>query len=92
MNVSAHLQVLRREQCVPVLSPVLGALGVFSNRETNPSCGALRQVDMRGKIDKMFSGVHINTTEDRSVLHAALRAPRDAVSPAACCVLFCRQH
>jgi glucose-6-phosphate isomerase len=36
------------------------------------------KVDMRGKIDKMFSGVHINTTEDRSVLHAALRAPRDA--------------
>lgn len=40
---------------------------------------------MRGKIDKMFGGVHINTTEDRSVLHAALRAPRDAVSAAACC-------
>lgn len=40
---------------------------------------ALSQVDMRSKIDKMFDGVHINTTEDRSVLHAALRAPRDAV-------------
>lgn len=38
------------------------------------------QVDMRGKIDKMFGGVHINTTEDRAVLHTALRAPRDAVS------------
>ena len=36
---------------------------------------------MRGKIDKMFGGVHINTTEDRSVLHAALRAPRDSVRP-----------
>lgn len=41
-------------------------------------CGRL-QVDMKGKIDKMFSGVHINTTEDRPVLHCALRAPRDAV-------------
>jgi glucose-6-phosphate isomerase len=47
---------------------------------------------MRGKIDKMFSGVHINTTEDRSVLHAALRAPRDAVSAAACCWFFRRHH
>ncbi|RFU82454.1 glucose-6-phosphate isomerase [Streptomyces triticagri] len=29
--------------------------------------------------DAMFRGERINTTEDRSVLHAALRAPRDAV-------------
>ena len=26
----------------------------------------------------MFSGVHINTSEDRAVLHTALRLPRDA--------------
>ena len=59
--------------------------------DMTPSCCVDRQVDMRGKIDKMFSGVHINTTEDRSVLHAALRAPRDAVSATACCWLFCRE-
>ncbi len=29
--------------------------------------------------DAMFRGDHINTTEDRAVLHTALRAPRDAV-------------
>jgi glucose-6-phosphate isomerase len=29
--------------------------------------------------DAMFAGEHINVTEDRSVLHAALRAPRGAV-------------
>ncbi|RII18482.1 Glucose-6-phosphate isomerase [Streptomyces sp. YIM 130001] len=29
--------------------------------------------------DAMFRGERINTTEDRSVLHTALRAPRDAV-------------
>jgi glucose-6-phosphate isomerase len=29
--------------------------------------------------DAMFAGEHINTTEDRAVLHVALRAPRDAV-------------
>jgi len=37
--------------------------------------------DLRSKIDKMFAGVHINTTEDRAVLHVALRAPRDQVRP-----------
>ena len=29
----------------------------------------------------MFSGEHINTTEDRAVLHTLLRAPRDAGTP-----------
>ncbi len=29
--------------------------------------------------DAMFAGEHINTTEDRAVLHTALRAPRDRV-------------
>src|ERR671935_412388 len=29
--------------------------------------------------DAMFAGEHINVTEDRAVLHVALRAPRDAV-------------
>src|SRR6185312_977939 len=28
--------------------------------------------------DAMFLGEHINTTEDRAVLHVALRLPRDA--------------
>ena len=30
---------------------------------------------LRERIDAMFSGEHINTTEDRAVLHVALRAP-----------------
>jgi glucose-6-phosphate isomerase len=34
--------------------------------------------DLRGRIDAMFSGEHINVTEDRAVLHTALRAPREA--------------
>ncbi|MGW6138691.1 glucose-6-phosphate isomerase [Streptomyces sp. NPDC055140] len=32
-----------------------------------------------GQRDAMFRGEKINTTEDRAVLHTALRAPRDAV-------------
>jgi glucose-6-phosphate isomerase len=33
---------------------------------------------LRGRIDAMFRGDKINTTEDRAVLHVALRAPRGA--------------
>ena len=35
--------------------------------------------DLKGKINAMFSGEHINSTEDRAVLHVATRAPRDKV-------------
>jgi glucose-6-phosphate isomerase len=33
---------------------------------------------LRGRIDAMFRGDRINVSEDRSVLHVALRMPRDA--------------
>ena len=33
---------------------------------------------VRERIDAMFAGEHINVTEDRAVLHVALRMPRDA--------------
>jgi len=32
--------------------------------------------DLRGRIDAMFRGERVNTTEDRAVLHVALRMPR----------------
>jgi glucose-6-phosphate isomerase len=34
--------------------------------------------NLRERIDAMFRGDHINVTEDRAVLHVALRMPRDA--------------
>ncbi|XVF63882.1 hypothetical protein PTKIN_Ptkin09bG0121700 [Pterospermum kingtungense] len=34
---------------------------------------------LKQKVNRMYSGDHINSTENRSVLHVALRAPRDAV-------------
>src|SRR5205823_10391029 len=37
------------------------------------------QAGLRGRIDAMFAGEKINVTENRAVLHVALRAPRDAV-------------
>jgi glucose-6-phosphate isomerase len=36
------------------------------------------QSGLRGRIDAMFRGEKINVTEDRAVLHVALRAPRGA--------------
>jgi glucose-6-phosphate isomerase len=33
---------------------------------------------LRERTDAMFAGEHINVTEDRAVLHTALRLPRDA--------------
>jgi len=35
-----------------------------------------REAGLKEKIDLMFNGIHINKTEDRPVLHFALRAPR----------------
>ncbi|MGL6096396.1 MAG: glucose-6-phosphate isomerase [Fimbriiglobus sp.] len=47
--------------------------------ETLAMLGALAgEVDLRGKIDAMFRGNKINVTENRAVLHIALRAPKGA--------------
>jgi len=37
-----------------------------------------RESNLRARRDAMFSGERINITENRAVLHVALRAPRDA--------------
>ena len=37
-----------------------------------------RESDLRGRIQAMFSGEKINITENRAVLHIALRAPKGA--------------
>jgi glucose-6-phosphate isomerase len=52
------------------------------HRVTRETLGLLvdlaRAADLEGKRDAMFAGQHINTSEDRAVLHTALRLPRDA--------------
>lgn len=40
--------------------------------------------ELRRKIDDMFNGEHINSTEDRAVLHVATRARRDQVRRGPC--------
>jgi len=62
------------------------AEGVFldysKNRITDDTLRLLlqlaRECGLRERIDAMFRGDRINITEDRAVLHVALRAPRDA--------------
>lgn len=39
------------------------------------------EVDLEGRLGAMFAGEHINVTEDRAVLHTALRRPADAEPP-----------
>ncbi|MTD15646.1 glucose-6-phosphate isomerase [Nakamurella sp. YIM 132087] len=52
------------------------------HRVTRETLGLLQELTsaagLRAKIDAMFSGVHINSTENRAVLHTALRLPSDA--------------
>src|SRR3970040_1697612 len=38
-----------------------------------------RECGLAERIEAMFRGERINTTENRAVLHVALRAPQDAV-------------
>jgi glucose-6-phosphate isomerase len=62
------------------------ALGIFldysKNRITDETVKALltlaESAGLRAKIDAMFAGEKINTTEGRAVLHTALRAPKGA--------------
>src|SRR4029077_9847169 len=62
------------------------ALGLYldysKNRITDETLKLLLQLaeesGLRQRIDAMFRGEKINITENRAVLHVALRAPRDA--------------
>jgi glucose-6-phosphate isomerase len=61
----------------------LDAVGIYldysKNRVTDETLGLLvdlaEQSGLRERIDAMFAGEKINVTEDRAVLHVALRAP-----------------
>ena len=64
----------------------LEAAGVYldysKNRITKDTLPLLTRLaedcGLRRRIDAMFAGEKINLTENRAVLHVALRAPRDA--------------
>ncbi|KAL0028857.1 hypothetical protein WJX77_001267 [Trebouxia sp. C0004] len=54
----------------------------FSRQRVTPKTVKLLRnlagaANLKTKISQMFAGEHLNVTEDRAVLHPALRAPRD---------------
>src|SRR5215467_9225335 len=65
---------------------IVEAVGLYldysKNRVTDETLRLLLQLadesGLRGRIDAMFRGDKINITENRAVLHVALRAPRGA--------------
>src|SRR4029077_6752289 len=92
--LEAHQQQLRKLHLRRLFSddPKRGermtaeAVGIYldysKNRITDETLKLLLQLadesGLRARIDAMFRGEKINVTEDRAVLHVALRAPRGA--------------
>ncbi|PPD80550.1 hypothetical protein GOBAR_DD22520 [Gossypium barbadense] len=81
-----HLRDLMndKERCESMMVEFDGMFLDYSRQ-----CATLETIDklyklaeaasLKQQINRMYSGEHINSTENRSVLHVALRAPRDAV-------------
>jgi glucose-6-phosphate isomerase len=81
-----HLRTLFAEDAKRGERFTAEAVGLFldysKNRITEATLKLLVQLaqesNLRAKMDAMFSGEKINLTENRAVLHVALRAPKDA--------------
>jgi len=72
------------ERCKSMMVEFDGVLLDYSRqRATNETVDKLfklaEEAKLKEKINRMYNGEHINSTENRSVLHVALRASRDAV-------------
>ena len=82
-----HLRDLFRKDPARGQRMTLEAVGLYldysKNRVTGETLALLLQLargrGLRGRIDAMFRGEKINITENRAVLHVALRAPRGGV-------------
>src|SRR5215469_2167714 len=81
----AHLRTLFADDAERGERFALEAVGIYldysKNRLTDETMRLLFELaassGLSERIDAMFSGAKINTTEGRAVLHVALRAPRD---------------
>ncbi len=81
-----HLSELFREDPERAERMSLDAAGVYldysKNRITSETLSLLLRLaeesKLRARIDAMFSGEKLNSTENRSVLHVALRSPASA--------------
>src|ERR1700722_19176528 len=82
-----HLRNLFAEDPARGERLTVDALGIYldysKNRITGETVklllGLAEESGLRAQIDAMFRGDKINVTENRAVLHVALRAPRDAI-------------
>ncbi|GIW82137.1 MAG: glucose-6-phosphate isomerase [Gemmatales bacterium] len=80
-----HLRQLFAENPKRGQEMAVEALGIYfdysKNRVTAETIKLLlnlaEEADLRSRIDSMFKGEKINITENRAVLHVALRAPKD---------------
>jgi len=81
-----HLRTLFADDSKRGERMTIEAAGIFldysKNRVTDETLALLRRLadesGLRERIDAMFRGDKINVTENRSVLHVALRSPRGA--------------
>ncbi len=81
-----HLRTLFTEDAQRADEFAIEALGIYldysKNRITGETVHLLTdlatQCGLKDRIEAMFRGEKINITENRAVLHTALRAPRDA--------------
>src|SRR5690606_18685534 len=84
---SRHLRALFAEDPERAQTLCAEACGIYldysKNRLTAETLDKLialaEATGLRGRIEAMFRGDKINVTEQRAVLHTALRAPEDAV-------------
>jgi glucose-6-phosphate isomerase len=83
----AHLRTLFHDDPTRGTRYTAEGAGIYldysKNRITDETLRLLLQLvhdaGLRSRVEAMFSGEKINVTEQRAVLHVALRAPRDAV-------------
>lgn len=83
---SVHLRKLFADDPARGERLTLEAAGIYldysKNRVTDETLSLLVQLaeesGLRERIEAMFGGQHINVSEDRAVLHTALRAPKGA--------------
>ena len=83
---NVHLRQLFSDDADRAARMAVEAAGIYldysKNRVTDETMRLLvqlaREAGLRERIDAMFRGDRINVSENRAVLHVALRAPRDA--------------
>nr|P29333.1 RecName: Full=Glucose-6-phosphate isomerase, cytosolic 2A; Short=GPI; AltName: Full=PGI3; Short=PGI; AltName: Full=Phosphoglucose isomerase; AltName: Full=Phosphohexose isomerase; Short=PHI [Clarkia lewisii]CAA45616.1 glucose-6-phosphate isomerase [Clarkia lewisii]CAA61565.1 glucose-6-phosphate isomerase [Clarkia lewisii] len=92
-DLKAHLEGIKRthlrelmgdtERCQSMMVEFDNIFLDYSRQQASPDTinklyKLAEAAHLKQKIDRMYNGDHINSTENRSVLHVALRAPRNS--------------